>query len=169
MNERGRTQKLVTRNTSWAQGDAQGRWTIRRRSFDLGLTTTRTGKGRANIYPLGDSKWFLRETSGPPEEELEGMMVVTKSVWVWGWPPSPLQRGVRLPWLMKPQGRGFLTIAFLLQEGEMGGAQRKPLPTSALLQVVTAQNDQYAKPDRFGDAYSFIFLNLQNCKVINLC
>ena len=56
----------------------------------------------------------------------------------------------RLPWLMKRQRRGFITIELLLEEGEIREVQRKPLCASALFQLPTDQNNQYAKAAHFG-------------------
>lgn len=55
-----------------------------------------------------------------------------------------------LPQLMKLQGRGLITVQFLLEKGEIREVQRKPLCASALFQVSIAQNNQYAKAVHFG-------------------
>lgn len=46
--------------------------------------------------------------------------------------------------------------------------RKKPLPAFAVLQVPTAQNNQYATVAYLGEPYSVTFHNIQNCEM-NLC
>lgn len=127
------------------------KWVTPQGGLEFRLNTILIGKQYEGRWPRKENKWLLEKMNRTEEEQREDIIICDK-VWVWYQllcqlpAHSPVIR-VDLPWLMRPPGRGFMTIEFLWRTW-LQADNRSSQKTSfciAVFQVYTVQNNRYAK------------------------
>ena len=122
--------------------------------WDSGWNTIFVGKGKWGCSLLEENKLFLGKMNGPLEEEM-GDMTVGGTVCLMS-TSSLLSCDQSV--LVEETSREKIYDSWVPFRGSVLGQgrdiQRKLLPALAVLQVITAQNNQYTKVADLGTAYS---------------